>query len=621
MFFPAYNLFLNLVIYYNVSTIHFSTPITDSKSICLILSDQRANFTNYPIENFRHWQPFYLLFASLSNDTDYALHKWRRITKLSRTITVLISSFAKFTIDLKLYDIYPSNLFVIYNVNTLTATQPRPSLRLLLWSNVEAVEAEDLVEAIEDPVAINRRNFRMGHGEKIASIVFGLYPGYFSPEHCGDYGDFGKLRYDWRRYRYLHCSSDLMLATLVGTIHNLSVSVLNTRSAKQTNRGLSDFHGQFTRNGMSQFFGKKENLGVSMQTLFFLYFFPKRLLYCKRGLVNKTYVWLDYAKRWTRPFSEEIWLFILIAIAILPMYALAMHRSNPTPVLTSLGSLLGQSANLKRNNRLLLVVFVIGLFLAISYGNELTSIAVVIPRIFIFQSVKEFLADGYKVLWFRASTSTSDWYKHDLMMKGVLEKDVLEYFRGIGSDTYAPPTCEVRKILDGKFALIMSVTKIVSTSQELKRCRGRDYIDCYPVPDDLMGLPFLWEIHTKNRNWIKETLERTRQTGLMERWNEWAKFSFKLLNKYEMDEKKYLAGDFSSALRGTSKYNNITKNDLDIVIVVGLACLFVSLVVFMFEIFVRRPCSRMSLTFPLSVIGAKSNSRLRPLKLTVKNNS
>jgi len=324
------------------------------------------------------------------------------------------------------------------------------------------------------------------------------------------------------------CTYDIMTATYLSQVHNMSL-LFGTARGSGTN--LDSHNNQFISQEVG-FFKESRMRYFYMSGLSYSRLNVDHLVYCYRQMFAQKYV--DTAV-WMLPFKKEVWLLSLFAF--LAGYPLFFGFKVPTQFFRSLLNMVINISSLvalqplpaPRSSKLYAVFIVLFTSLVLEfYKSEITSLMVVPSQVTPFESVKELLNSGYKIL--AVSNKPEIKYEMDFELNGVLSK--LNSSFSLASsilknnqdhDSLLPYMSGIH----GKYAIVAAganaeIFPIVFESQIVEHELVANMPQkCTFVKKPLFPAVVFKIIYTVNRYWMMQTIQRMHERGLKNIWHTW----------------------------------------------------------------------------------------------------
>lgn len=394
-----------------------------------------------------------------------------------------------------------------------------------------------LAMSLKNPVITQRKLFKTGSFYQVGVAVYAPNNQFFQKENFANdrHACYTKLLFKSSLAHF--CTFDILYVSQLGVTHNVSMQILNLRNKTEMSWIKSGFEGQYFLNNKSfELDAVLNNRSISM-ALHFLFYFPEVLLYCPQNSIDhKLFLHLQ---TWAAPFSTDLWTLIVGSL----VFATVL-RSYRRRLTSAFGMFLRQSQRLsfsKIHVKKLIFASIVGSQLCMLYENMLVSLAVVPPLPKTFQSIKEILLSGYKIIWWeRNFTPPERWYGPDLEMRGLSKEQIENAFYKY-NDVEPPSFCRRAELLLNNtkvsFGFTKTITYTIQTFQQCMKAMGH-HNKCYAVPDSVPGLPIFLDLNGIAREWFRATLETLRESGIKNAWNRWSDFNFKIFFKHtDLDSK------------------------------------------------------------------------------------
>lgn len=565
---------------------NLNLPVSQLSDMVLTTTQSLRKLVNQPdqLTSLRFSQPYNILISIIpttGNCTSFVIDQIqnnRRVSMKIRSVYLYIIFNSATKNNCKHLDLNSPMLSKYSSTKYLIDfSLPEITVKLFSFALSNGWNASDseriLNNSLEDPVLNHRLLFRVGSQYPVGITVYTPYPEFFRPSYFGNdrFACWKKLLFKSLKARY--CVYDVMSAIYLGYMHNLTVSLLDHRNKTEVDYAKRSFSEQYVLNDKSSELTALKEHQPTPQVLQFLLYYPEQLVYCpehyKLTDLNVT--------TWTEPISVELWvplLILLLVISVLPAYR--------NWAVSIFGLFIRQSQNVilsKSGSTKLILVCIVGMVLCTLYENKLVSLTVAPPTFTTFQSIKEALEAGYKIIWWdKTVTATAEeWLGQDLEMRGITKEQISTSFYTI-YDENPPTNCRYAELLSTQYTLLKGTQKIQVLLQRLENCLlnlGRNN-KCFSVPDAILNLPFYWDLHGINGVWMLETLERFCENGLKNQWNDWSTWNYKRFVGY---------------FEGVSMNRNFDEINLNKLTVIffgwALSCL-ASIVVFVLEQYKNR---------------------------------
>lgn len=484
------------------------------------------NFFRFDLtEQFKQHRPVYALHSSVIFIITELPSKTKMLRKCSLTNREF-DEFAKYSATKFFINLTKSfsNVSLLSSQFSRRITPIKPEF-ILSNSLINSVKTHGLL-------------FKTGDGYSVGVSVYLSESEFFEPQNYGNDRLACRKKLLFKSVKSYFCTFDIMAVSELGSVHNLSMQVLNFHNGTELKGARSKFNSQMILNKKSfkiDSILRKQSLP---QSLFFLLYYPEQLVYCRNLRIGT--VFHPNFKTWTGPLSREIWIPALVTIIM--FFMVPKYRSK---VLTIVGMFLRQSQSrslTKTGSRKLILASLLGMVMCMLYENMLVSFVVVPEALSTFQTSKQMLLAGYKIFWWARNYADPKGYMQDLQRRGLAPQHINISFYYYTSDR-SPKLCEKAEKMnqsDVEVAVFSYSGNVDFTIQGLERCfiKSGCRKRCYSVPDMIMGLPIFWEIHGVSRVWLEETLVRLRESGFKERWNHWSQYNYKLFQKYSHRVKK-----------------------------------------------------------------------------------
>lgn len=170
-------------------------------------------------------------------------------------------------------------------------------------------------------------------------------------------------------------------------------------------------------------------------------------------------------------------------------------------------------------------VFLAGTFIFCLYQNEIVSLTIAPQQARAPQDLKQVLDFGYKLLWNDKHANSPNILFHLAFQKHKI-LDRLDFaFHRIKIDP-ANFLLQERNRLR-KYSIIIEDAKRVCQLLEASfslRNMSVDQLNCFVVPEKMLVKFLFWHIESLNRPWLMSTLQKLKESGLVEKWSIWSNF-------------------------------------------------------------------------------------------------
>ncbi|CAL8128779.1 unnamed protein product [Orchesella dallaii] len=241
---------------------------------------------------------------------------------------------------------------------------------------------------------------------------------------------------------------------------------------------------------------------------------------------------------WHEPLTRGIWsmCFFLICLAALTSYA--RHHALVL-VFHELFVYWAEVFGAKVRARHFVIVWSFSFLLSIVYSNGLGSIVTVALETKGLKTIAELLDQGYKIVYEQYLYNGPYQIEFGTYFK-VLGLPINESFKVIDDDS-----TDFLELLGEKLA----ITQITSFSQynaasdaQRMGIRYETKFNCYILQQSIGFKHVHWMIVTENRHWVQVTLDRIRESGLQNQWDQLAIWNAML--KSNLLEKRTLNSDY-----------------------------------------------------------------------------
>ncbi|CAL8120986.1 unnamed protein product [Orchesella dallaii] len=245
----------------------------------------------------------------------------------------------------------------------------------------------------------------------------------------------------------------------------------------------------------------------------FSYDIAKQLIYClKRKPQSK--IAFDY-EIWAAPFSYKLWILIFVALTIAYIILLrSMNLAVGIPTVIALCS--NQGFQVQSNNIKFYVVMIFpAFFLGSFYGNEITSLMVSPPVWVGYQSLKQILEDGYKIIMENSIEYKTDIYVETFKRMGLHSK-LNNSFRFVSE--FGDTQSRVKHLTNFSEKNILIQDYAVYSKFAIETQLVNQNVDCHIAPEKLMPSSLFRIFYTVNRYWMMINVQRMKNAGLDVKW-------------------------------------------------------------------------------------------------------
>ncbi|CAL8116186.1 unnamed protein product [Orchesella dallaii] len=368
----------------------------------------------------------------------------------------------------------------------------------------------------ENPLQFQKSNFWNGNTKKVPAKIHVTWI-YF-------YKLFGNNRHlcsvmvaNAKSYMYSHyCSYDVLTTLYLAEVHNMTIPLLNAFDPKEVGGVSQTFVYEFI--GPSSYQPTGHELELHQLTGFsFSYDLAKQLIYClKRKPQSK--IAFDY-EIWAAPFSYKLWILIFVALTI--AYVILLRNMNLAigiPTVIALCSNQGfqvQSKNLKFYVVMIFRAFFLGSF----YGNEITSLMVSPPVWVGYQSLKQILEDGYKIIIENSTEYKIDLYD-ETFKRMDLHSKMNNSFRFVSEFGDVPSRVKYLTNFSEKNTIIQDSDSAVHSKFGFEKKLVNQNVSCHIVPEKVVPSPSFRIFYTVNRYWMMINVQRMKDAGLDVKWED-----------------------------------------------------------------------------------------------------
>ncbi|CAL8149430.1 unnamed protein product [Orchesella dallaii] len=329
------------------------------------------------------------------------------------------------------------------------------------------------------------------------------------------------------------CSRDSLAALNLATLHNITI-----RLHDSTPENKERFSAIYFNLGIEQISATTrftEYCICTVPQLHFNRFSAQSIIYCP---VSKEFIRPPIKfSTWHEPFSLEIWAGILCIIIFAILNSLR-HHSSVRNILVDLEGYIASISGADVQIRKFIIICSFVFILTQLYVNGLTSIITVTTPIKGIRFIKEFIKNGYKILFRQARASVS------------LEDLLYEEFQSIGVTLDEAFHVTHKKYTDNemirwflapskRFGFIFSsslATYKAAHSAMLLNHQFNVSFTCFSLEQMFHKHLYLWHIRTENQQWISISLERMATSGLFYKWDEWSTWHRMLVEKLHTND-------------------------------------------------------------------------------------
>lgn len=354
-----------------------------------------------------------------------------------------------------------------------------------------------------------------------------------------------------------HCTFEIMATEYIANIHNMTLTRRDRELMQSANRShVMKYNNTFIDTMITRDKQYKYNYHQLTGNLFNK-FKTTTISYCNFEDLANTRKKVHF-RLWTQGFALNFWE-LLLGIILCHSIVTALVETKRVS-LTALLSLLNQlfliyklvlKKGVIRNKKYLGLAFVL-MYVGLLYENVILSLITSKLPPERFETLKELLANDYKILWKR-STTTEPWEKTHFQLffkrAGVLDK-LQSSFYLLDNATHKSLFLVKSWIEYGKKFAIYHDT-VASTEnfflgykQAWKKFHiGQSllpYLYCHLLKEETHPRMSNWIIYTVNRPWIMKTLRWMEDTGLKNIWDEWSRWKWKLENGLLVDDETVL---------------------------------------------------------------------------------
>lgn len=398
-----------------------------------------------------------------------------------------------------------------------------------------AVDRNFIVD-IRDPVKFHKSLFWNGHERSIQALRIGTLR-YFQRFKREGSQVCWKLIADEKANDLAHmCESLLLNALTLVDVHNITLDTYFNPTSTQIDAGTS---GQLLQS--YGFVGHVPNHLISGHVVAgSAHFSP---IYCVKNLHTVTY------KLWTNAFPVEIWVLVNISVVVV---IIQFWRMKMAMVIHVVGMTLGQGVSVKSVKILHFLVFTY--FIRCLFENTLTSVIMVPSEPNLYRNLHEMILDNVKLLftrgaWPEGESSLKTYFLSDFRQNRV-EHLINQSFQEIPDNLANDNDMANKYLIRGKYAALshgnwIKIQAYVYGANILKATHS-ELISCHILKQRLNSNLLYFVLYTMNRDWLMSTLERLRDAGLSQVWNNWAEHRLYLRekSKFRRIEQKHAGKNF-----------------------------------------------------------------------------
>ncbi len=338
----------------------------------------------------------------------------------------------------------------------------------------------------------------------------------------------------------LYCNSELMSTLYVSIVHNFTLRIrdrtLETeRTSVMENSDKVEYF--FTRT-----VGPSDPIQLPNQKTRAKMFssahemFP---VYCNLNVFNKDPN--SNVLVWTAGFTSDLWIQIVVVLLCLSflynkqagIITQIGWEEFETVLLTFIASLTMQrtfkNTKVHKNGRMVGLTIVWCVFVvATMYANSIVSVVTVPPPPKVVKSLSEALQFGFKFIWDSRNYAGATFET----IFGPEYKSLGVYH--LINDSSVPgdwPMFWTTRFVEEKlmFAMydvnVIPHTAIIQNGAEVA-FQKKNVAVCHTIPDSVHKHFDIWEMRVSNRRWLLLSAERLGESGLMEKWEEWANLAY-----------------------------------------------------------------------------------------------
>ncbi|CAL8116184.1 unnamed protein product [Orchesella dallaii] len=390
---------------------------------------------------------------------------------------------------------------------------------LILSNNYFNQGIENLFRIVQrgifkNPLQFHKSNFLNGNRVKVPAKIHVTWI-YF-------YELFGNNRHlcsvvvaNAKYYMYSHyCSYDVLTTLYLADVHNMTIPLLNIFDPNEGGGVDLTLNSEFI--GPSSFEARENRLFPHQHTgLSFSNDVAKQSIYClKRKPQSK--IAFDY-EIWAAPFSYKLWILTFVALTI--AYVILLRNMNPAigiPTVIALCSNQGfqvKSCNIKFYVVMIFPAFFLGSF----YGNEITSLMVSPPGWVGYQSLKQILEDGYKIIFQNSTEYKTDIYDETFKRMGLHSK-MNNSFRFVSDFANAQSNANYLTNHSEKNILIEDTDAVLYSKFLIEEKLVNQNVSCHIIPEKVVPSSLFRIFYTVNRYWMMINVQRMKDAGLDVKW-------------------------------------------------------------------------------------------------------
>lgn len=478
-----------------------------------VVSSNSENIVFPAVTNYRFISKFQtILFASHTTNT-----------------TAMNSVMVKY----RNYTLSPHNMFVFLSFTNLPAEfsewiKNLPVVKLVFYM---ATASENLIEIICNlycdarvsarvresniwhiPAGLHKLLFKNGN-QRVFDITAPLIPGYF--EYVGF--PFICTRRIYFAEPATGCSSYLTAVLVIEQIHNMTLRYVATWQDSGW-RSIEINENQYVSNSMHANIGQVGADGLYLQETQ-----KRRAFYC---VTRNEFHITGKRFKWFNPFQTEIWLLTFLAITVSSIYVpdkrikISFFRRYFLNFTILIGE---QRPNYWRKKKVAILLSACGMVLKAFYGENTKAITVKGPGIKQYGSLEGLLNDGYKIAFEDdpGFDTAFQAYEDTFRIKRLSHLiNTSFYIYPFNSMVTWQNMCD---ILNRKNAFV-NAEKISNLLMERVKCtctQSQKDIKCSMVSETIETRQIYFEIFTMNRSWIRMSISKLKQAGLLEQWDKW----------------------------------------------------------------------------------------------------
>jgi len=308
------------------------------------------------------------------------------------------------------------------------------------------------------------------------------------------------------------CSIEIMTTIYFAELHNLSLNMI-VESVKFSDTSQFISSSAYQINSHKRFSFERTGLGVSDHQ-------SQKIIYCsKTKLSNKSQ--FDYSV-WIEPFPNSVWVLFIVSFLFVPFILFKKGVGNK---LEGIFALLSSQSISLNNGKILVALLSFGAMIVSNfYTNEITSLMVVPTVLKPFQSLKEMLDAGYKIMVnfnFDLPTMIKA-YEDDFRFRNLSDRLNSSFHRRKENYITDAEYLENNKT---NYALIaqedVELYFNLKFTITFKEKFGVGAVKCQSVSESIRPVYIFRVFYTVIRYCLLQTLKRIKNAGLDTRWRQW----------------------------------------------------------------------------------------------------